>query len=83
MGRLYETTKTFLHGRRALPSRRVFWSDDVRSLYESVLAELKRDAVITDYLPIFAVRKVKEILLRMGASGPGTLSLIRSLFVWI
>ena len=58
-------------------------SDDVRSLYESVLAEMKRDAVITDYLPIFAVRKVKKILLRMGASGPGTLSLIRSLFVWI
>ena len=44
-------------------------SDDVRSLYESVLAEMKRDAVIMDFLSIFAVRKVKEILRRRGAAG--------------
>jgi hypothetical protein len=43
--------------------------DDVRSLYESVLAEMKRDAVIMDFLPIFAARKVKEILSRRGAAG--------------
>jgi hypothetical protein len=35
-------------------------SDDVRSLYESVLANMKRDAVIVDFLPIFAVRRVKK-----------------------
>ena len=44
-------------------------SNDVRSLYESVFAEMKRDAVIMDFLSIFAVRKVKEILRRMGAAG--------------
>ena len=43
--------------------------DDVRSLYESVLAEMKRDAVITDFLAIFAARKVKEILCRRGSGG--------------
>jgi hypothetical protein len=30
-------------------------------LYESVLAKMKRDAVIEDCLPIFAARQVKEI----------------------
>jgi len=44
-------------------------SNDVRSLYESVFAEMKRDAVIMDFLSIFAVRKVKEILRRRGAAG--------------
>jgi len=46
-------------------------SDDVRSLYESVLADMKRDAVITDFLPIFAARKFKEILLRRDAADRG------------
>ncbi|HUJ68533.1 MAG TPA: DUF3562 domain-containing protein, partial [Syntrophorhabdales bacterium] len=36
--------------------------EDVRSLYESVLEELRGEAVITDFLPIFAARKVREIL---------------------
>ena len=36
---------------------------EVQSLYESVLAEMKRDAVIMDFLPIFAARRVKEMLL--------------------
>jgi hypothetical protein len=36
--------------------------DDVRSLYDSVLEKMRREAVITDFLPIFAARKVKEIL---------------------
>ncbi|MGD0659302.1 MAG: DUF3562 domain-containing protein [Syntrophorhabdales bacterium] len=36
--------------------------EDVRSLYASVLEKLKREAVITDFLPIFAARKVREIL---------------------
>jgi hypothetical protein len=44
--------------------------DDVRSLYESVLAEMKRDAVIMDFLPILAARQVKEIL-RRGKEGDG------------
>jgi hypothetical protein len=43
--------------------------DDVRSLYESVLAEMKRDAVIMDFLAIFAARKVRDILSRRGAAG--------------
>jgi hypothetical protein len=43
--------------------------DDVRSLYESVLAQMKRDAVIMDFLPIFAARKVREILRLTGAAG--------------
>lgn len=36
---------------------------EVQSLYDSVLAEMRRGAIITDFLPIFAARKVKEILL--------------------
>ena len=36
---------------------------EVESLYDSVLAEMKRGAIITDFLPIFAARKVKEMLL--------------------
>ena len=37
---------------------------EVESLYASVLAEMKREAIIMDFLPIFAARKVKEMLLR-------------------
>jgi len=36
--------------------------EDVRILYESVLEKMKREAVITDFLPILAARKVREIL---------------------
>ena len=46
-------------------------SDDVRSLYESVLADMRREAVIMDFLPIFAARRVKEILLRRDAADRG------------
>ena len=35
---------------------------EVQSLYESVLAEMKRNAIIVDFLPIFATRRVKEML---------------------
>lgn len=42
--------------------------EDVRSLYESVLEKLKGEAVITDFLPIFAARKVREILRVRGQS---------------
>ena len=38
-------------------------AEEVQRLYDSVLAEMKRDAVILDFLPIFAVRRVKEMLL--------------------
>ena len=37
-------------------------------LYDSVLAELKREAIIMDFLPILAARKVKEMLLLRGTS---------------
>ena len=40
-----------------------FDAAEVQSLYESVLAEMKRDAIILDFLPIFAARKVKAMLL--------------------
>jgi hypothetical protein len=39
-------------------------SEDVRRLYESALARMKQGAVILDFLPIFAARKVKELLER-------------------
>jgi hypothetical protein len=42
--------------------------DEVQSLYESVLAEMRREAIILDFLPIFAVRKVKEKLLPHGTA---------------
>ena len=38
-------------------------AQEVQSLYESVLAEMKREAIILDFLPIFAARRVKEMLL--------------------
>ena len=43
---------------------RIFGCDarEVQSLYESVLAELKRDAIIIDFLPIFAARRVRDML---------------------
>ena len=37
---------------------------EVQSLYDSILADLKREAIIMDFLPIFAARKVKERLLQ-------------------
>jgi hypothetical protein len=36
---------------------------EVQYLYDSILAELKQEAIIMDFLPIFAARKVKEMLL--------------------
>ena len=36
---------------------------EVQSLYESVLAEMRQEAAIMDFLPIFAARRVKDLLL--------------------
>ena len=38
-------------------------AEEVQSLCESVLTEMKRDAIITDFLPIFVARRVKDRLL--------------------
>jgi len=38
-------------------------AEEVRLLYESILTEMKREAIIMDFLPIFAARKVKDMLL--------------------
>jgi len=46
--------------------------EDVRSLYESVLEKLKEEAVISDFLPIFAAKKVREILRVRGLTPSGT-----------
>jgi hypothetical protein len=40
-----------------------FDAHEVQSLYESVLAEMRRETIILDFLPIFAARRVKEMLL--------------------
>jgi hypothetical protein len=49
-----------------------FDAREVQSLYDSVLAEMKREAIIMDFLPIFAARRVRELLLsREGESRPG------------
>ncbi len=37
-------------------------TEEVKSLYESVFAEMKQEAVITDFLPVLAARKVKDLL---------------------
>jgi hypothetical protein len=42
--------------------------EEVRSLYESALERMKQDAVILDFLPIFAARRVKELLRGRSAS---------------
>ena len=44
-----------------------FDAHEVQALYDSVLAELKREAVIMDFLPIFAARRVREMLLSREA----------------
>jgi len=38
-------------------------AEEMQVLYESILTETKREATITDFLPIFAARKVKDRLL--------------------
>ena len=71
MGRLYENEEEALRHSttiEGLAKSQGVRSDDVRPLYESVLADMKRDALIMDFLPIFAVRKVKEILHRRDAA---------------
>jgi hypothetical protein len=37
---------------------------DLAPLYEKVLADLQANALITDYVPIFASRRVKDMLKR-------------------
>ncbi len=44
--------------------------EEVRSLYESTLARMKQDAVILDFLPIFAARQVKELLQKRSSPDP-------------
>lgn len=39
--------------------------EDVRPLYEKVLAEMLKEAKITTFLPILAARKVEKLLLRV------------------
>ena len=41
-------------------------TEEVKSLYESVFAEMKQHAVITDFLSVLAARKVKELLQAKG-----------------
>ena len=36
--------------------------DEVKSVYERELVQLKRDAKITDYLAVFAARRARESL---------------------
>ena len=45
--------------------------DEVIFLYESVLTEMGRGAIISDFLPIFAARRVKEMLLQSTAPAGG------------
>jgi hypothetical protein len=54
-------------------------ADDIRSLHESALAEMKRDTVIMAFLPIFADKKTREFLCRRDPAEPGRLSLIKEL----
>lgn len=43
--------------------------DEVAHLYEEELAELGIGARITSFLPIFAIRNVREALRKRGAAG--------------
>jgi hypothetical protein len=42
--------------------------EDVRPLYEQVLAEMLEQARITTYLSIFTARRVEQLLQRIGRS---------------
>lgn len=44
--------------------------EEVRRLYESALTKMKQDAVIFDFLPIFAARYVREVLEKRNHSDP-------------
>jgi hypothetical protein len=35
----------------------------VQSLYESILVEMKREATVMDFVPVFVIRKLKDRLL--------------------
>ena len=37
-------------------------AEEVQALYDSIIAELKREAIIMDFLPIFAARRVRDML---------------------
>ncbi len=36
---------------------------EVQSLYESILVEMKREATVMDFVPVFVMRKLKDMLL--------------------
>jgi len=36
---------------------------EVQSLYESILSEMKREATVMDFVPVFVMRKLKDMLL--------------------
>jgi hypothetical protein len=38
--------------------------EDVEPVYDDVMAHLKENAQVTDFVPIFAWRRVREILIR-------------------
>ena len=37
-------------------------AEEVQSLYDSIMVELKREAIIMDFLPTFALRRVRDLL---------------------
>ena len=46
-------------------------AEEVQSLYESILTEMKQEVIIVDFLPIFVIRKLKDRLL-LKRTSPGT-----------
>jgi hypothetical protein len=44
--------------------------DEVRQLYERTRADLASRAQVPHYVPIFAVRKLRELLRRRGGDAP-------------
>jgi hypothetical protein len=45
-------------------------AEEVQSLYDSNMTELKRDAIIMDFLPIFALRRIRDLLRLRATPAP-------------
>ena len=57
--------------------------EEVAQLYEEKHAELDREARVKSFLPIFAIRSVKDVLRRRGGGGAPEQSKSHSYGAWV
>lgn len=54
---------------RSIAKKTGFTEEDVGFVYETILEKLKEHAKIKDYLPVLAIKEVKDMLLKSMESG--------------